>query len=79
VADERPAASDGCVGGDLLAEARLANTRLAGNHCQRALARDCSIEGALQLPQLLLAADKGAAIEGIRGCFLSLLFRQRDQ
>jgi hypothetical protein len=49
VADEGTAAADRHIGRELLTERRLADARLANNHRERALARECGVEGGLQL------------------------------
>ena len=65
VADQRLAAAQGDVGGELLAERRLADARLADDHDQPALAGERGVEGLLQLLELRLAADEGAAGNGL--------------
>ena len=65
MADQRLAAAQRHVGRELLAQRRLADAGLADHHDQAALARERGVEGRLQLRQLRLAADEGAAVERV--------------
>ena len=65
MADQRLAAPDRDIGRELLAQRRLADPRLADDQRQRPLPRDRRVEGRLQLLQLRLPPDEGAAIQRI--------------
>src|SRR5207248_7772951 len=61
--DERRAAVQRGVGGELLADARLADAWLTHHHPQVALAGGRCVKRIGEVLQLLLSADEGAAVE----------------
>ena len=63
MADQRFAAAQGRVGGQLLDQSSLPDTRLADHHHQRALARSRGVEARPQLAQLVLAAHECPPVE----------------
>jgi hypothetical protein len=74
VTGEGHAAAQRGIGGELLAEGSLADTRFADDHHQPSLTREGGIEGRLELTQFLLAADEDTAVEGVVSRCLSLVF-----